>query len=177
MDNTLTFSKDGLAVIIGITRKNGDRHFAIYDRAYHALLKHLTFCCHAKRHRSNEFYAATRVNGKVTLMHRLVAGMYCTDEHFQIDHIRKKPVTVLDEHGNQYTVYPCMDNRSSNLRLVSCKENQMNRHDNHLQHDIPVRQPWIHTVNRCHQLHQLSERIKRERNATAANPAFNPATA
>jgi hypothetical protein len=98
--------EDNICKIIIINRK-GMIFNAIVDLEDLPMLIELDYRWHAKWDRYiKDYYAATTLNGKLLYLHNLIMN---TNE--QIDHIYRKP----------------MDNRKSELRIVTSKQNRMNR--------------------------------------------------
>ena len=93
-ENTLAIDKENRTVIIGITRNDGSYHEALYDEFFHPALAGLHWHTHETRHKSGSFYAATLINGKKWLMHRLILQGFLLPDFPEVDHI--DPNRTLD---------------------------------------------------------------------------------
>lgn len=89
---------------LSIERRNGEVFHVIYDDDDQHLVEQHRWCMTG---RPGLYYAATFVEGRCLLMHRLIMGL---------------PDGVVD-HINRNTI----DNRRVNLRVVTPQENQWNR--------------------------------------------------
>jgi hypothetical protein len=93
-ENIISIDKETRTVTIGITRNDGSYHEAMYDEFFHPGLVGLHWHTHETRHKSGRFYAATLINGKKWLLHRLILHGFLLPEFPEVDHI--DPNRTLD---------------------------------------------------------------------------------
>ena len=137
-DNDIRFYPADRTVQVIITRLDGSQHTALYDDWHYPALKNIQWHVNAARHKSQQFYAACQVDGKLWLMHRLIFEPFLCPGFPEIDHIDP---------------YKTLDCRARNIRLASRFHNMRNQ--KRLQFDphrldglpLPPPLPWHH--NHC----------------------------
>jgi len=104
-------------VIVKVTRRDGSKHDVILDEFVYNAFKELHLYVSPTRHKRNEFYARTYINGKQYQLHRWLLGAYLDAEFPEVDHVN--PFCTLD-------------NRLSNLRPADRKLQRLNTKKNRL---------------------------------------------
>lgn len=130
--NIIEIDRDLRTVKVTMTRRNGDQHATLVDLAVWPYLSLYHFHPHAAHSGSNKFYAATTRNGRLTMAHTILMESYLTAEFPEVDHKNSRdPGTTLD-------------NRLSNLRVATRKENMNNTAKNHLKGGLLEPRPAVH---------------------------------